>query len=280
MEKPLIPCKPVYISKSIEFSAAHYYSVESWSDAQNLEAFGRCADKASHGHNYVLHVTLKGLPDKRTGMIINLITLKQILEDSIMAEFDHKNLNIDSTYFRKKLPTTENICKTIWEILYPQLNSHLATITLFEDEDLYSYYKGDPSVIYLTRVYRFSASHRLNNPQLSEAENQEIFGKCNNEFCHGHNFKLEVTIKGEIDPITGMIYNLVDLDSLVQKEILDLLDHKNLNQNVPELQGEVVTGENLVIFIWNKLVNKTGAANLHKIKLYETDRNYFEYLGA
>jgi len=100
-----------YITKSIEFSAAHYYYVKSWTEQQNKDKFSICCGKTSHGHNYILHVTLKGFSEPDTGMIINLIDLKQILKDTIIAELDHKNLNKDVSYFQNIQPTTENLCK-------------------------------------------------------------------------------------------------------------------------------------------------------------------------
>lgn len=279
MEKQDVQSKVAYITKSIEFSAAHFYYIEEWSERENKQKFGLCSDKSSHGHNYVLHVTLKGLPDSKTGMIINLIDLKEILKDKVLSKFDHKNLNLDVAEFKNCLPTTENLCLIIWNTLQLSLKKKLATVLLFEDEDLSSYYQGESNMLYITRVYRFSASHRLNNDALSEEENLRIFGKCNNYNAHGHNFKLEITLKGNIDPITGMVYDLLTMDGIVDELILKQMDHKNLSENVENLKGFLTTGENLTKYIWDKLVGKFEPARLHKIRLYETDRNYFEYRG-
>src|SRR3989339_1106530 len=116
MEKQNLQSKLTSISKSIEFSSAHYYYIDSWSYEQNKAKFGLCSNKDSHGHNYVLHVRLKSQPDKYTGMIINLIDLKRILKEKVLVEFDHKNLNLDTPYFKDLLPTTENLCKVIWDL--------------------------------------------------------------------------------------------------------------------------------------------------------------------
>ncbi|MEW5818782.1 MAG: 6-carboxytetrahydropterin synthase [Cyanobacteriota bacterium] len=280
MEKPAIQSEKIYITKSIEFSAAHYYYLEDLSKDENFKIFGKCSNKNSHGHNYILHVTLKGEASIKTGMIINLIDLKEILKDKIIKVFDHKNLNLDTPYFSEILPTTEYLTHVIWGILNPELSNKLAKVTIFEEEDFYCYYKGEVNMYYLTRVYKFSASHRLHNVCMKEDENILIFGKCNNATFHGHNFKLEVTLKGNIDNKTGMLINIINMDRIINEQIINLLDHKNLNTDVDDLKNTITTGENLVRFIWDKLYGLFYPAELHRLKLFETDRNYFEYYGG
>lgn len=280
MEKQNIQSKITSITKSIEFSSAHYYYVENWTDSQNKARFGLCSNKDSHGHNYVLHVRLKAEPDKYTGMIINLIDLKKILKEKVLKAFDHKNLNLDTPYFKTLLPTTENLCKIIWNLLQQDLSDKLDRVLIYELDNFYAYYKGVNNMFYITRIYTFSASHRLHNEKLTEEENRKVFDKCNNYNAHGHNFKLEVTIKGPLDPVTGMVYDLVEMDKIINEQIIMKLDHKNLHANVEELKGMVTTGENLTRYIWDKIDNQFLPAKLHKIKLFETDRNYFEYKGG
>lgn len=280
MEKSSIQSEISYITKTVDFSSAHFYYLDDWTELENKKKFGPCADQCSHGHNYILHVTLKSLPDKQTGMIINLIDLKEILKDKIISEFDHKNLNVDTNYFKNSLPTTENLCRVIWNQLEPELNDKLAKVAVFEDEDFYCYYKGELNMYYVTRIYKFSASHRLHNDNLSDEENLMIFGKCNSYNAHGHNFKLEVTIKGDLEEKTAMVYDILKMDDIINNRVISLLDHKNLSSNVELLAGKITTGENLSKFIWDRLQDNFTPAKLHKIKLYETDRNYFEYLGG
>lgn len=135
-------------------------------------------------------------------------------------------------------------------------------------------------MIYLTRKEHFNAAHKLFNPAWSEEQNNTIFGKCANKNWHGHNYDLYITVKGEINPETGFIVNLKDLSSLIKKEICDLLDHKNLNLDVPGMPIMPST-ENVAIFIWNILAPKITQMNavLHCVKLYETENNYVEYFG-
>ena len=133
--------------------------------------------------------------------------------------------------------------------------------------------------VYLTRRYLFSASHRLHCYGLSEPENQATYGKCNNPHGHGHNYALEVTVSGQVDPATGMICNLSDLDISVQSEILERFDHENLNCR-PEFDGLVPTTENLSEVIFNILKQSFTAAHLEKVRLEETMMNSFEYAGG
>ena len=134
-------------------------------------------------------------------------------------------------------------------------------------------------VVYLTRKASFSASHRMHNPELSDQENREIYGKCNNPNGHGHNYTLEVTVKGEIDLRTGMVMSLSDLKRVIKEAIIEPLDHRNLNLDVPVMQGINPTAENLVVVFWNQLEQRLPAAALVEIKLHETENNVVTYRG-
>jgi 6-pyruvoyltetrahydropterin/6-carboxytetrahydropterin synthase len=132
--------------------------------------------------------------------------------------------------------------------------------------------------IELGRRYHFSASHRLHTAHLSEEENCRIFGKCNNPFGHGHNYVLEVRVSGKVDPATGMIANLGELDGFVERAVLQVFDHKSLNEDVVTFQEKVPTTENLCIDIYNRL--KTFShAKLERVRIEETRNNSFEYAG-
>lgn len=132
--------------------------------------------------------------------------------------------------------------------------------------------------IHLSRRYLFSASHRLHNPALSEAENNRVYGKCNNPYGHGHNYVVEVTVSGAPDPATGMVAKLVDLDGFVQREVLDAFDHRYLNEEVPLFRDRVPTTENLCVEIYRRL-RAFPAARLERIRIEETGLNSFEYSG-
>jgi 6-pyruvoyltetrahydropterin/6-carboxytetrahydropterin synthase len=131
---------------------------------------------------------------------------------------------------------------------------------------------------HLTRRYIFSASHRLHTDQLSAEENRAVYGKCNNPHGHGHNYALEVTVSGQVDPATGMVCNLVDLDGAVRRDVIERFDHVNLNLR-PEFASEVPTTENLSEVIYDILKQNFKAAHLEKVRLEETAMNSFEYNG-
>jgi 6-pyruvoyltetrahydropterin/6-carboxytetrahydropterin synthase len=136
-------------------------------------------------------------------------------------------------------------------------------------------------MIYITRRERFNAAHRLFRSDFDDKKNFEVFGKCSNPNWHGHNYELFVTVKGEIKPQTGFLINLTDLKAIVREKIIVKLDHKNLNTEVDFLKGKFTSTEVLCESIWNELeqeVSKMGA-QLHKVKVVETENNFVEYYG-
>ncbi len=130
----------------------------------------------------------------------------------------------------------------------------------------------------LGRRYHFSASHRLHNPALSEEENCRTYGKCNNPHGHGHNYTVEVRLSGEIEPATGMISNLADLDSFVNERVIEPFDHRSLNEEVPAFRNLVPTTEILCIEIFQRL-KSFPHAKLEAVRVEETSNNSFEYAG-
>jgi 6-pyruvoyltetrahydropterin/6-carboxytetrahydropterin synthase len=128
---------------------------------------------------------------------------------------------------------------------------------------------------YLTRRYRFPASHRLHSDHLTEAENRAAYGKCNNPHGHGHNYTLEVTVSGQVDPHSGMVCNLADLDGFVRREIMDVYDHANLN-TLPAFRGRVPTSENLCFEIYQTFKRNFKSAEVEKVRMDETRKNSFE----
>ena len=126
------------------------------------------------------------------------------------------------------------------------------------------------AMVYLTRKIEFAASHLYDNPALSAEENRRIFGKCNNPHGHGHNYTLEVTVAGEPDPVTGMVLDLKELKEILEREIMQRMDHRFLNYEVAELKGQIPTCENLARVIWNLLEPKIPRGRLHRVRLYES----------
>jgi 6-pyruvoyltetrahydropterin/6-carboxytetrahydropterin synthase len=132
--------------------------------------------------------------------------------------------------------------------------------------------------IELGRQYRFAASHRLHSARLSDEENSRLYGKCNNPLGHGHNYVVEIIVSGDVNPATGMIANLADLDGFVEREVLDAFDHRSLNDEVAAFRAEVPTTENLCIEIFRR-VRAFPKAKLERVRVEETANNSFEYAG-
>ncbi|HEY0029654.1 MAG TPA: 6-carboxytetrahydropterin synthase [Bacteroidia bacterium] len=137
-------------------------------------------------------------------------------------------------------------------------------------------------MIYITRREHFNAAHKLHNPNWTEEQNNEVFGKCANPNWHGHNYNLFVTVKGEVNPDTGYSVNLKDLSVIIRNYVTEKLDHKNLNMDVDFLKGLMPSTENVAIAIWKELEPHVNELNckLHCIKLFETENNYVEYFGG
>ncbi|HLV25594.1 MAG TPA: 6-carboxytetrahydropterin synthase [Gemmatimonadales bacterium] len=131
----------------------------------------------------------------------------------------------------------------------------------------------------VTRRLHFNAAHRVHNPELSDAENQRLYGKCNNPNWHGHNYVLDVSVSGEVDERTGYVMDLGALARLVEHEVLDKVDHRNMNVDVPFMQGINPTTENIIVAIWRILEPQVSPARLTKLRLQETENNFVEYEG-
>ena len=135
-------------------------------------------------------------------------------------------------------------------------------------------------MVYITRIEHFNAAHKLYNPAWTEERNDEVFGKCANKNWHGHNFELHVTIKGNPDEGTGFVYDAKKLSLIVREHIIEALDHKNLNEEVPFLAGKLCSIENIMMGIWQQLTpHMPEGVSLHGLKLYETPTIYAEYFG-
>jgi 6-pyruvoyltetrahydropterin/6-carboxytetrahydropterin synthase len=137
-------------------------------------------------------------------------------------------------------------------------------------------------IVEITRREEFSASHRLHNPAFSDEENRRLYGICNNPNGHGHNYEVEVTVRGEVPGPTGMVMNLTDLMRILRERVLPQVDHKHLNLDVPFLAGIVPTAENVAIALWHQIepeVRRYEGCRLHRIRLFESRSSYVDFLG-
>ena len=273
-----------YLTRQTAFEASHYNRIPELSDAENFALFGAAANPSSHGHNYVLEVMVKGSIDADDGMVINLVTLDALLKTEVLAKYDHKHLNRQHPVFAKNphlQPTCENMTIEIWQRLGASLSDEmLHRVRLYESPSNFADYYGDGQMVYLTKVYEFSAAHRLHSHTLSDEENREIFGKCNNPAGHGHNYILEVTVKGDVDERTGLVAGLDFLDEVVQKQVYTRFDYKHLNVDTPEFEMLNPTSENFVKVLWDVLEPNLRPVTLYRLRLRETPKNHFDYYGA
>ena len=134
-------------------------------------------------------------------------------------------------------------------------------------------------MILLTRRAEFSASHYYWNEQWTEEENQRRFGKCANRNGHGHNYTLEVTVAGEVDPVTVFVVDLKQLKDVMEREVVSVYDHRHLNLEVPEFRTAIPTTENIAVAIWRRLEGKVPGAKLHRVRVYEMPDLFAEYRG-
>jgi 6-pyruvoyltetrahydropterin/6-carboxytetrahydropterin synthase len=263
------------INRRAQFSASHRYWLPELNEAENQKQFGACSRFPGHGHNYVLYVSLAGRLD-RYGMVQNLSKVKQVIKQEVTSELDYGYLNDIWPEFKQTLPTTENIARVIWQRLAPHLP--LVNIKLFEHPQLWADYQGNAMEATLTISTHFSAAHRLALPELSYAENVEIYGKCARPNGHGHNYHLEVSVAGEIDSRTGMLVDLGALQKAIDDYVVEPFDHTFLNQDIPYFREVVPTAENIAFHIAQILQQpiKELGAELEKVKLIESPNNSCE----
>jgi 6-pyruvoyltetrahydropterin/6-carboxytetrahydropterin synthase len=263
------------INRRAQFSASHRYWLPELSEAENQAKFGPCSRAPGHGHNYVLYVSMLGELDEY-GMVLNLSDVKQVIKREVTSQLDFAYLNDVWPEFQATLPTTEQMARVLWQRLSPHLP--ITKIQLFEHPELWADYTGNDMEAYLTISTHFSAAHRLALPTLSFEENVEIYGKCARPHGHGHNYHLEVTVKGEIEPRTGMIADLAELQKAIDDHVVEPFDHTFLNKDIPYFEKVVPTAENIAVHIRDLLrepIAQTGA-QLHKVKLIESPNNSAE----
>lgn len=279
------------ITRRARFSASHLYRLPELSDQENARRFGACALAPGHGHNYELIVAMGG-PLDADGMVLNLSEVKHAIRAEVTDPLNFRFLNATWPEFdlarpEGMLPTTEALCRAIWTRLAPQLP--LVGLRLYEQDDLWvdllpspasspSACPAAPMEAFLSIRTHFAAAHRLARPELSQGENEAIYGKCARPHGHGHNYLLDVTVRGSIDPRTGMVCDLAALQRLVDDLVVEPFDHTFLNKDVEHFATTVPTAENIALHIADLLsapIAATGA-RLHKVRLQESPNNAAE----
>ena len=248
------------------------------------------------GHDYLCELTVGGAVDPDTGMVINIKDVDAVLKAHVVGPLDGKLLDAEVPAFRDTPPTPENLVRLIWDRCRPALppRSAPARVTLWPTPTLRAarslisppdtHSPHEAPMLTVTRAYDFSASHRLHSPALSDEENAEVFGKCNWENGHGHNYDVEVTLAGDPDPRTGLLFDVGVLDRIVDEVILKPYDHKHLNHDAEDFHALNPTSENVTRVVWDNLHRRLaqedlGGARLYRVAVRETARNYFEYYG-
>ena len=268
------------ITRRACFSASHRYWLPELSADDNAARFGPCSFAPGHGHNYELIVSMAGDLDA-DGMVLNLPEVKHAIRSEVTGQLDFRFLNeawpeFDVSSSEGCLPTTEALVRTIWH----RLRSHLpiTALRLYEQPGLWADYLGDSMDAFLTIRTHFAAAHRLARPELSQEENEQIYGKCARPHGHGNNYLVDITVRGAIDPRTGMVFALSALQRLVDDLVVEPFDHTFLNKDVPFFAECVPTAENIALHIADRLSSpiKAIGAQLHKVRLQESPNNAAE----
>ena len=268
------------ITRRACFSSSHRYWLPELSADDNAARFGPCAIAPGHGHNYELIVSMAGALDA-DGMVLNLSDVKHAIRSEVTGQLDFRFLNeawpeFDLSQPQGCLPTTEALVRVIWQRLSPHLP--LVALRLHESQTLWADYLGHGMDAYLTIRTHFAAAHRLARPELSQEENEAIYGKCARPHGHGHNYLVDVTVRGAIDARTGMFCDLAALQRLVDDLVVEPFDHTFLNKDVPHFVACVPTAENIALHIADQLSAPIRAigAQLHKVRLQESPNNAAE----
>jgi len=270
----------IRLTRTREFEASHRYWLDDLSPEENRRLFGRCVSPHGHGHNYRCAASVVGALAPASGMVVDVKALDAALGD-VLAPLDHRFLNLDWAPLDGRQPTTEVLAG----LLRGQLAARVAdwpvrveSLRIYETDELWAEAQED-AMVTLTRVYGFSAAHRLHEPGLSDEENAALFGKCNRPHGHGHDYRLEVSVGGSVDPRTGMVVDLACLDEAVRARVLDRWDHRHLNLETEEFRALNPTSENVVRVAWRLLAPHVAPARLVRLVLWETPKSAFEYRG-
>jgi 6-pyruvoyltetrahydropterin/6-carboxytetrahydropterin synthase len=259
----------ILVTRARPFEAAHAYR-----DA----AFGRA--RRVHGHNYVLTATIAGAVDRETDFVVDFRDLDALLKE-VTAPLDHRRLDVEYAALAGREPSAEAIALALYGQLAPMVErsiptARLTNARLIETDDLWADANGGEDVE-LTRSYGFSAAHRLADPKRSDEENRRIYGKCANPEPHGHDYRFEVTVRGQPDARTGTVTDLVALDHSVDVAVISSFDHRYLNVEVAPFTSVLPTGERIAERIWELLA--PAVRGLSRIVVYETPRSAFTYEG-
>jgi 6-pyruvoyltetrahydropterin/6-carboxytetrahydropterin synthase len=258
----------VLVTRARPFEAAHAYRDPAFGIATRV-----------HGHNYVLTVTIAGRIDPATDFLVDFRDLDAVLTE-ITGALDHRRLDREYAPLGGREPCVEALAAALFAELLPETAraipaARLASVRLAETPDLWADVTGGPD-LELTRAYSFSAAHRLADPQRSDEDNRRVYGKCANPEPHGHDYRIEVTVRGRPDA-RGVVTDLASLDRAVDDRVISRFDHRYLNVEVEPFSTVVPTAERIAERIWALL--EPGVQGLARVVVYETPRSAFSYEG-
>ena len=220
-----------------------------------------------------LQVLLRGIADPRTGYLCNVQAIDHTVRECVVP------LVAESLQTKRVPPTGETLVEVCWNALRNDVppGTKLEELRLAPTPHLiFSKHSGAQNMVSITESFEFAASHRLYCPSMSEEENRALFGKCANPNGHGHNYVVEVTVRGTPDPTTGRIVDIQEMESIVKERVVDRFDHKHLNLDCPEFADLNPSVENITMVIWKLLDGQLEPARLSKIRVWETPKTYAE----
>lgn len=275
--------RPVRLMREIRFSidrdwvrAAH--GLEGFEQALPVtNSWGGWPSAVGVAPYLVLQIVVSGTPDAVTGYLVNIQALDVLLREHAIPLAARRLSEVGVRL------TGEGLLHGILEAVAPNVAAHcrLESLQLWTTPHLsYTVYPGDDSMVELTQTFEFSASHRLHVADLSAERNREFFGRCNNPNGHGHNYRVEVTVAGEVTKETGRVISLPALESIVKRQVIDRFDHKHLNLDTAEFAEANPSVENIARTIWVLLADDVGPARLRRIRVWETAKTYAEYAGG
>lgn len=224
-----------------------------------------------------LRATVAGEPDPTTGYLCNIVIIDDLLRRLAIP------FAADSLREHGWRMSAEHLLWHIWHRVVSQLpaGAPLVALDLCPTPHLhFTIIREDPTMVLLTQQYEFSAAHRLHCPTLSDEENRQTFGKCNNPNGHGHNYMVEVTVSGHPTGEAGVVLPLPQFEQIVKERVIDVLDHKHLNEDTEQFRELNPSVENIARVVWDMLRPHVAPARLHNIRVYETPKTWAEYNGT
>nr|WP_290665326.1 6-carboxytetrahydropterin synthase [Ardenticatena sp.] len=254
----------IWTTKRFEFCASRQLWRTDWSPEHNQRVFGRLASPHGYGSNFTLFVTVSGAIDPKTGMNINVVDLKQTV-NTVLETFDHRHINVETPFFTERPATLETITTVLADLIAPHLPAdiHLERLRLYEDPHRFAeWFRGD---IRVGRRTLFSAAHRTASPHVSPEENRARFGICTR--THGHNYTLNATFGGTLNPTFGWLAHPNHLDTLVET-VRREFDHCHLNDDLPYFRQQAATTETIVGVLFDRLREETATLtpDLHVLR--------------